>query len=68
MLQPEGTTLWGQAQRRILPASELKNVPKCGEGVKGKKRWLKTVALAVSCDGKAQKIQNESVANHSGVS
>ena len=61
MRQPEGTTLWGQAQRRILdgvflPASELKNVPKCGEGVKGKKRWLKTVALAVSCDGKVQKI------------
>ena len=47
MRQPEGTTLWGQAQRMILdgvflPTSESQNVPKCEEGVQVKKRlWVK---------------------------
>ena len=52
MRQPEGTTLWGQAQRRILdgvflPASESQKRTKMGEGVQGKKHPFKTVALAV---------------------
>ena len=59
MHQPEGTTLWGQAQRKILygmflHASESqKRAKKCEEGAQSKKTPvgekcpLKTVALAV---------------------
>ena len=56
MRQPEETTLWGKAQRKILdgvflPASESQIVTKRKE-VRGKKRpWVKNARF----EGKAQK-------------